>query len=56
VGLALDGPEDDDIIVTINEIQVAIDPVIKPNTEDLILDLSGDKTGLVLLGNTGNCC
>ncbi|AGX02205.1 hypothetical protein B14911_19535 [Bacillus sp. NRRL B-14911] len=35
---------------------MAIDPIIEPNVEDLVLDLSGDKKGLVLLGNTGNCC
>jgi hypothetical protein len=40
----------------INEILVAIDPIIEPNTEDLVLDLSGDKSCLSLLGNTGNCC
>lgn len=43
-------------MVTINEIAVAIDPMIESNIEDLVLDLSGDKTGLSLLGNTGNCC
>ncbi|WML49713.1 hypothetical protein RCG23_07115 [Neobacillus sp. PS3-34] len=44
--------------MTINEIQVAIDPIIEPNTEGLVLDISGEKTrpGLVMLGNTGHCC
>ena len=56
IGLALDEPAADDSITTINEIVVAIDPMIEPNTKDLILDISGDKKGLSLLGNTGNCC
>jgi hypothetical protein len=54
--MALDEPEEEDIIVTINEIKVAIDPKIKPNTEDLILDRSGNGKGISMLGNTGNCC
>jgi hypothetical protein len=44
------------MIVTINGIQVAIDLIIEPNVEGLIIDLSGDKNGLSLLGDTGNCC
>jgi HesB-like selenoprotein len=56
IGLALDEPEADDIIVTINEIQVAIDPMIEPNIEDLILDRSGNGKGISMIGNTGRCC
>ncbi|WP_155889943.1 hypothetical protein [Peribacillus kribbensis] len=54
--MALDEPDQDDIKETINGILVAIDPRIQLNTETLILDLAGDNSGLVLLGNTGNCC
>lgn len=56
IGLALDEPEADDIIVTINEITVAIDPIIEPNIEGLTLDRSGDGKGISLIGNTGACC
>lgn len=56
IGLALDEPEAEDIIETINDITVAIDPTIKSNTVDLTVDISGDKKGLALLGDTGNCC
>ncbi|WP_267897298.1 hypothetical protein [Peribacillus saganii] len=42
--------------MTINEIEVAIDPMIEAATEGLTLDLSGDGKGIVLLGNTGHCC
>ncbi|WP_409300132.1 hypothetical protein [Peribacillus sp. SCS-155] len=54
--MALDAPEKDDIIITVNEIQVAIDPMIEASTGDLILDVSGDGEGFSLLGNAGNCC
>ena len=56
IGLTLDEPEADDIIVTINDIKVAIDPIIEPNTEDLILDRSGNGQGISMIGNTGRCC
>ena len=56
IGLALDEPEADDIIETINEIQVAIDPEIKPHTESMILDHDQDNERLVLLGNDSDCC
>ncbi|OMF57047.1 Fe-S cluster assembly protein HesB [Paenibacillus sp. FSL R5-0490] len=54
--MALDEPEADDIIVTINEIKVAIDPIIEPNTEDLVLERSGNGSGISMIGNTGRCC
>lgn len=56
IGLALDEPEEDDIIVVINEIKVAIAPIIEPNTEDLMLDLSGNGQGISMIGSTGRCC
>jgi Fe-S cluster assembly iron-binding protein IscA len=52
----LDKPDNNDKVVTINEIQVAIDPDIEPYTEDLTLDFSQEANGLVLLGNESNCC
>ncbi|WP_456275276.1 hypothetical protein [Bacillus sp. AK128] len=54
--MALDEPKADDEVQTINEVVVAIEPQIKPNINDLVLDLSGDKQGLSLIGETGNCC
>ncbi|MBM6617125.1 hypothetical protein [Bacillus suaedaesalsae] len=54
--MALDESEESDEIVIINEIKVAIDPMIKENVEGLTLDISGDGQGLSLLGDTGNCC
>lgn len=54
--MALEEPKTEDSTETINEILVAIDPKIEPNTKDLVLDISGDKKSLSLLGETGNCC
>jgi len=56
VGLALDEPDDNDKVITINEIQVAIDPDIEPYTGDLTLEFNQEANGLVLLGNESNCC
>lgn len=56
MGLALDEPDKNDKIVTINEIQVAIDPDIEPYTDGLILDFNQEANGLVLVGNESNCC
>ena len=55
VGLALDGPDKNDIVVTINEIQVAIDPDIEPFTDGLTLGYDKENNGLMLLGNENNC-
>ncbi|MBT2659319.1 hypothetical protein J7E81_29770 [Bacillus sp. ISL-18] len=52
----MDKPDDNDKVVTINEIQVAIDPDIEPYTSDLTLDFNQEANGLVLLGNESNCC
>jgi Fe-S cluster assembly iron-binding protein IscA len=56
VGLALDEPDEKDMVVTINEVSVAIDPDIEPYTENLTLDFSEEARGLVLLGNESDCC
>ncbi|WP_179107131.1 hypothetical protein [Sediminibacillus massiliensis] len=54
--MALDEPKQDDSLSTINGIKVAIEPVIEPHTQTLTLDVSGDNSGLSLLGDAGNCC
>ncbi|WP_180954855.1 MULTISPECIES: hypothetical protein [Bacillus] len=56
MGLALDEPDKDDKVVTINGIHVAIDPNIEPYTESLTLEINQEKNGLVLLGNESDCC
>jgi Fe-S cluster assembly iron-binding protein IscA len=56
VGLALDEPDENDKVVTINEVQVAIDPDIEPYTDSLTLDYNQESKGLVLLGNESDCC
>lgn len=56
VGLALDEPDEKDIVVFINEIKVAIDPNIESNIHDLTLEFDQEANGLVLLGNESNCC
>ena len=56
VGLALDEPEKNDRVVTINEIAVAIEAEIEPYTNDLTLDFNQEVNGLVLLGNESDCC
>jgi Fe-S cluster assembly iron-binding protein IscA len=56
MGLALDEPEENDKVVTINEIQVAIDADIEPFTSDLTLEFNKEANGLVLLGNESDCC
>lgn len=56
MGLALDEPENNDKIVTINEIQVAIDPDIESFTDGLTLEFNQEANGLVLSGNESSCC
>jgi len=56
VGLALDEPESDDKVVTINEIQVAIDIMIEDHIEGLILGLNEERNAFVLVGNENDCC
>lgn len=54
MGLALDEPDENDKVITVNEILVAIDSNIEPFTSDLTLDFNQERNGLVLLGND-NC-
>lgn len=56
VGLALDEPDENDTVIIINEISVAIDPDIEPYTGSLTLDYSQEAKGLVLLGKESDCC
>ncbi|MGG7620621.1 hypothetical protein [Bacillus coreaensis] len=42
--------------MTINEIQVAIDPHIEDHIGDLILGLNEERTAFVLVGNESDCC
>jgi hypothetical protein len=42
-------------VLTLNGIQVAIDPNIKEYTEGLTLEFDQDRDGLILLGRDG-CC
>ncbi|MEC1718915.1 hypothetical protein P9E47_00745 [Schinkia azotoformans] len=58
MGLALDEPEENDIVETINEIRVAIDSMVVQFTGNLTLDRQDtqDGAGLVILGNESNCC
>jgi Fe-S cluster assembly iron-binding protein IscA len=54
--LALDEPQADDIVKVINEVKVAIDSSVLFNVEDMTLEYSPDRKGLVLSGNESNCC
>jgi Fe-S cluster assembly iron-binding protein IscA len=56
MGLALDEPDKNDVVVTINDIQVAIDPDVEPYTEGLTLDYDQENNGLMLVGNESSCC
>ncbi|MED1862966.1 hypothetical protein P4V41_05825 [Fictibacillus nanhaiensis] len=55
--MALDEPENTDIIEEINGIRVAFDPRIKEQTAKLKLDFEDSKygSGLVMLGQD-DCC
>ncbi len=56
MGLALDEPGENDKVITINEILVAIDPNIESYTDNLVLEFDQESNGLVLLGNEADCC
>ncbi len=51
MGLALDEPDENDKVETINEIVVAIDSDLEPYTRNLTLDFSPVRNGLILSGN-----
>nr|WP_017755316.1 hypothetical protein [Calidifontibacillus oryziterrae] len=56
--MALDEPEEKDVVETINEIKVAIDTMVVEMTKDLTIDWQDtpNGAGLVMLGNDSNCC
>jgi Fe-S cluster assembly iron-binding protein IscA len=54
--LALDEPRTQDIVTTINEIQVAIDPIIKPHADRTTLDYNAQVDGLILQGPDTDSC
>lgn len=56
VGLALDEPEENDEVATINTIKVAIDPRIESAAQNLTLDFNQESNGLELTGNESDCC
>ncbi|MBU9723748.1 MULTISPECIES: hypothetical protein [Bacillaceae] len=55
--MALDEPEENDEVNEINGVQVAIDPVIKAQTEGITLDYEerGGQGGLLFKG-VDDCC
>ncbi|UJW57019.1 adhesin [Bacillus sp. A116_S68] len=57
IGIALDKPEEDDIVKEVNSIQVAIEKAIYPDTKKAKIDLqqSDQGEGLVLTGMTESC-
>jgi Fe-S cluster assembly iron-binding protein IscA len=57
MGLALEEPSANDVVETINGIQVAIEKVIFENSDAITLDYqqTASGAGLVMLGND-NCC
>jgi Fe-S cluster assembly iron-binding protein IscA len=57
MGLALEEPSANDVVETINSIQVAIEKDILANSESITLDYqeTSSGSGLVMLGND-NCC
>lgn len=57
MGLALEEPSGNDVVETINGIQVAIEKDIFANSEAITLDYqeTDSGSGLVMLGND-NCC
>ncbi|MDG5788006.1 hypothetical protein QA612_10945 [Evansella sp. AB-P1] len=57
MGLALEEPESADTIVEVNGVRVAIDPVIKSQTEMMTIDYEerNGKGGLLMKG-LDDCC
>lgn len=56
IGLALDEPEEDDIVIEANGIRVAIDPSIEIEAKESTLDFNEQANGFVLSGNDRDCC
>ncbi len=49
--MALDEPKEEDKITMINEIQVAIEPLIEEEIEDLVVEYDQRRNTIVLSGN-----
>ncbi|MEW8988190.1 MAG: hypothetical protein AB2401_14540 [Bacillus sp. (in: firmicutes)] len=58
--MALDEPRAQDTVSTVNGIQVAIDPIIKPHADRTTLAYNPEVNGLILkgpdYGESGNTC
>jgi Fe-S cluster assembly iron-binding protein IscA len=55
LGMALDEPNENDKVLTINEIQVAIDAQIIAETDDLVVEYDEGRNAIVLSGNESEC-
>lgn len=55
MGMALDEPNENDKVLTINEIQVAIDPQIIAEADDLVVEYDAGRNAIVLSGNESEC-
>ncbi|NMD71354.1 hypothetical protein HHO41_13700 [Bacillus sp. DNRA2] len=58
--MALDEPREQDTVSTVNGIQVAIDPIIKPHADRTTLAYNAEINGLILqgpdFGDSGETC
>ncbi|WP_180968089.1 hypothetical protein [Cytobacillus massiliigabonensis] len=55
MGMALDEPVAEDIVVIINEIRVAIDPQLKDDVKNLVIEYDPGRNAIVLSGNESEC-
>jgi hypothetical protein len=55
MGMALDEPDANDIVIMINEIQVAIDPQLENDVKELVIEYDRGRNAIVLSGNEGEC-
>lgn len=51
MGMALDEPREEDKVSIINEIQVAIEPLIEEEIEDVVVEFDHRRNAIVLTGN-----
>lgn len=58
LGVDIESAEEDDIIQTIEGIQIAIDPIVEPQLKDITIhaEEEGGQIGLVLQGYSQNSC
>ncbi|MED3551395.1 hypothetical protein [Cytobacillus praedii] len=55
MGMALDEPEKEDKVVIINDIQVAIDPQLEHEVNELVIEYDRGRNAIVLSGNESEC-